>query len=294
MTRKLAIAVVHGMGRQRKQHPDETGQLTYSARLHERLRAAVGTHRFDAEIAWREVFWADIVQKRQDEFEQAMRKVSSFGMLRSYAMHRLADAANYFPPREKRRSAYEAVHQRIDLTLADLDRDVPEGTPLLILAHSLGCHMMSNYIWDVTHGYRERPTPFQRFETLSGMLTFGCNIPIFTFSLEEVQPIAFPGNPARRSDPWWRNYYDRHDPLGFPLAPLSGGYEELCSRGELADYQVNVGWRLLQSWNPWCHNGYWHDRGFAQKAAWFVEELLDLPIAEAMERPQSDVSANMP
>ncbi|MDJ0826461.1 MAG: hypothetical protein QNJ16_13235 [Rhodobacter sp.] len=274
MSRRLAVAVIHGMGAQRKTHPDDSAAPSFSADLRKRLRVEMGEHRFDAEVAWREVFWAKELQDRQDAYAAAMRRVSRFGPLRRFVMHRLADAAAYYPSKRSD-STYEKVHRRIDRVIEELEADVAPDAPLLIAAHSLGGHMMSNYIWDLQAGHRTRPTAFQRLESLGGMLTFGCNIPVFIFSHGTIEAIAYPGaDRGRMVRPWWRNYYDADDPLGYPLTPVGGGYAALAGAGEMQDYRINAGSWLLHSWNFLSHNGYWDDRGFARRVAAFIDEIM--------------------
>ncbi|MDJ0629143.1 MAG: hypothetical protein QNJ44_12870 [Rhodobacter sp.] len=273
MSKKLAVAVIHGMGAQKKAAPDDSAALSFSADLHKRLRVEIGEHRFDNEIAWREIFWAQELQDRQDAYEDAMRRVSSFGPFRRFVMHRLADAAAYHPS-DSARSTYEKVHRRIDGVIEELEEDVAPGAPLLVAAHSLGGHMMSNYIWDVTKGRRPRGTAFQRLESFAGFATFGCNIPVFIFSHSDVQPIDFPGADRERMvTPWWRNYYDKDDPLGYPLVPIDGGYAALARAGEMQDVKVNVGWPFLRA-TVLSHNGYWDDRGFARRIGDFIDEVM--------------------
>ncbi|NNE42347.1 MAG: hypothetical protein HKN14_15675 [Marinicaulis sp.] len=53
---------------------------------------------------------------------------------------------------------------------------------------------MSNYLYDVMKKPASRPTDFQRLKTMGGLITFGCNIPLFTFAYRpnKVFPIEFP------------------------------------------------------------------------------------------------------
>ena len=84
--------------------------------------------------------------------------------------------------------------------------------PLVVLAHSIGGHIMSNYIWDIQ---KKRPivepgaNKFERMETLAGIITFGCKIPLFTFALKDIVPITLPGGVK------WLNYFDPDDVLGY-------------------------------------------------------------------------------
>lgn len=88
--------------------------------------------------------------------------------------------------------------------------------------------------------------------------------------------IAYPGTKlpkAKRARPWWLNFYDPDDILGFPLAEIGPRYEALARRGELEDKPINAG-GLAQWWNPLSHNGYWKDDDLAEPLAVFLRRLL--------------------
>ncbi|MBD3678348.1 MAG: hypothetical protein HUJ27_08090 [Rhodobacteraceae bacterium] len=275
MAKSLAVAVVHGMGRQKKDNPGNSAALSFSAKLHRRMREEMGKDQFDEKIAWREIFWADVLQPRQEDYERRMRRQSPFGPLRRFVMHKLSDAASYYPHLTPDGSTYQQVHERIDNVLHELEGDVEPGAPLLIMAHSLGGHMMSNYIYDMGKGRRPVPKGFRSLETFAGLFTFGCNIPVFVFACKKAVPIGFPGaKPERRLKPWWRNHYDAQDPLGYPLGPIGDGYEDMVKDREIEDVKVNVGFPIIQSWTFLSHNAYWNDRRFAKRAVRFAEDIM--------------------
>lgn len=274
MPKKLAIAVIHGMGRQHKDTPADTAALSFSRKLHRNVRNRMGPQDFDRDVAWREVYWADVLQPRQNAYEAAMKRHFPFGWLRRFVMHKLSDAASYYPKEDPNGSTYKAVHDRVARTLADLQADVPDGTPLVILAHSLGGHIMSNYIYDTTRPNSPVPPGFQKFASFAGLLTFGCNIPVFVFACDEVVPIDFPGATTPPVSPWWRNYFDRSDPLGYPLGPLGGQYLQKILGREISDYTVNVGFPLIENMTALSHNAYWADRGFARTVTNYLRDVL--------------------
>ena len=93
---------------------------------------------------------------------------------------------------------------------------------------------MSNYIYDMTKQNPSSPRPpgFRGLRSMAAFVTFGCNIPIFTFAypVGNVKPIAYPGVDIAAGDrlaKWWRNYYDKDDVLGYPLRPTSPHYAAL-------------------------------------------------------------------
>ena len=111
----------------------------------------------------------------------------------------------------------------------------------------------------VPHGNNQ----FESMKTVKGFITFGCNIPLFTFALPKIVPITLPAGAT------WRNYYDPDDVLGYPLKPLSTDYASTVED----DIAVNVG-GFFSSWNPMSHTGYWTDNDFTKPVAKFLSGLL--------------------
>lgn len=267
MTRKIAVAVIHGMGRQEKNDPDNSAALSFSVKLHKQVRKRWGREAFDAEVAWREIYWADVLQPRQDEYLAAISRATRKKWMRQFVLSNLTDAAAYRQSTDVNDNTYDAIHEKVKRTIAELEDDVSDGAPLVVLAHSLGGHVMSNYIYDMASSIRRgapnAPTPFQQFRRMAGLVTFGCNLPVFTFAIprDKIVPIAYPGTdipPDRRLKPWWRNYYDKDDVLGYPLRHISDKYMALHTSGEMKDYAIDTGWFPID-WTVLSHNAYWRD-----------------------------------
>ena len=104
------------------------------------------------------------------------------------------------------------------------------------------------------------------------MITFGCNIPLFTFAYEDVKPIKFPAeqleDPAR-SKSQWLNFYDPDDLLGYPLKPINDAYDAVVK----SDLPINAG-SIFTSWNPLSHGGYWTDNDFTNPVSEFIADFL--------------------
>ncbi|MQY41600.1 hypothetical protein GG681_03025 [Epibacterium sp. SM1969] len=274
MGQKLAVAVIHGMGSQGRR-PPQSYELSFSTQLYWGLRQILGDEVFE-NVVWREVFWADILQRRQEDYQRHLieQEGARWPKSRSFVMNRLTDAAAYRRDEDGSRT-YRRIHCRIARTLRELERLTDGDTPLLVLAHSLGGHIMSNYIYDIAHK-QAMFTPkssFQAGETLTHFVTFGCNIPIFTFNQprQKVTPISNPGlrvapDAGRKVAPWWININDRDDVLGMPLAPSAPAYQGMVDRGELKEDWIRVlpaGLGRL----PFAHNLYWRDKGFQHRIA---------------------------
>lgn len=278
MAKKLAVAVIHGIGSQGETKPPKTDQLVFSRELRDRTARELGQSQFDANVAWREIFWSDILQERQNAYLAGIKRRTRGDKMRSFILCNLADASAYRKTGDPNDTTYEDIHARVKETIKDLEGDVEPHSPLIVLAHSLGGHIMSNYIYDAVKTPALTPTRFQQLKTMGGFVTFGCNIPLFTFAYRpnKVFPIKFPGTdlPAdKRFLPWWLNFYDKDDVLGYPLKDIGPNYARLIDRNELRETAINAG-GALSFWNPLSHNGYWRDDDFYRPLTRFLKKFL--------------------
>ncbi|MEM9421276.1 MAG: hypothetical protein AAF986_02015 [Pseudomonadota bacterium] len=278
MAKKIAVAAIHGIARRAPKRPSSSLERTFSDALYKKVRARLGRRTMEQKIAWREVFWSDVLSARQERYLQEISGLTNYDRIRQFLVSGIADAAAFQPHQNKAQSAYNLIIGRVRETFAALDEDTDDNVPLIVLAHSFGSHIYSSFVWDLQQGRLNPPTPFQRMETLGQLVTFGSNIPLFTFACapEDVHPIKFPGRKLvsqKRVTPWWLNYYDKDDVLGFPLGPIGPRYEAMVAKGELQDVQINAG-GILSSWNPLSHERYWTDRQFTRPVADILREWL--------------------
>ena len=295
----LGVLVIHGMGDQRADFADPM--------IRELSRRIEGLGGDPAAICWEPVFWADVLEGCETAL---LRELSAggdldYGDLRHFIVHSLGDAIAYqqVPQARQQVNVYQEIHRRVAECVRRLRRRTREGkpasapdVPLVILAHSLGCHIMSNYVWDVQSAAMKRTrsasggtrgsapaTPLERMESLAAIVTFGCNLPLFTLAYNELKPIGFPPRTLKRHFPKgtpseaikraakWVNYYDPDDVLAYPLKPLSAAYDRTVS----ADVAINVG-SPVASWNPMSHLQYWTDNDFTKPVAALVHGVLKL------------------
>ena len=109
-------------------------------------------------------------------------------------------------------------------------------------------------------------------EKLAGIVTFGCNIPLFTFAYEDVVPIEFPPSTLPqylKKKAKWMNYYDPDDVLAYPLKAINPAYNAVVKK----DIPINVG-GIFSSWNPLSHSDYWTDNSFTKPVAKLVSSFL--------------------
>ncbi len=277
--KELAVIVTHGMGSQK----EGFANALISEVSHRLDRARKDSRR----VAWKQVLWSDLTEDRQQDY---LRRAIDAGGIewrrsREFVVSALGDASAY--QRVGEGGTYFAIHRRIALAIHELYEVSLGGKPkpLVIVAHSLGGHIFSNYIWDMQHPRNrlaneiavdkskavELP-PFERMKWLAGIVTFGCNIPLFTFALDDVTPIEFPP-PALREDlkakARWLNFFDPDDILGYPLRPISEGYRQVVDR----DVIIEVGNAVLGA-TPASHTAYWTDNDFTRPLASFLATFL--------------------
>jgi hypothetical protein len=251
-----------------------------------------------AEVCWEPVLWAPVLADREKQLLDDLGRGGEmrWNSLREFVVNALGDAIAYqrVPGSEDRLNTYEAIHSTVALRLHELRErirrdqpaDAPE-VPLVVVAHSLGCHIISNHIWDTRHAKRRRepihPNPFERIETLAGIVTFGCNIPLFTLAYQELHTFEFPQTglihyfkpgttPAQlERAARWINLYDPDDVLGYPLKTLSADHAEAVSQ----DVPVNAG-NLAVGATPFSHSKYWECDEVTHTIANLLRGLLQL------------------
>jgi hypothetical protein len=254
MTKDAAVVTIHGMG--------ET-QPGYSADLVDRLKKALGED--SKRISWQETYYQDLMQQNQEAVWRRMRNRDlDWTRTRRFVLYGFSDAASLASGKELAGSTYERAQIRIANCLDKAYDDLGSTLkPVLIIAQSLGCHVISNYVWDaqsdqpvagIWRGGEGIGAPagstqdqFHRLQSLRCLVTTGCNIPIFVAGNDEIVPFERP-TPSFR----WYNYYDDDDVLGWPLKPLSPGYRSIVTE----DIEVQDG-GLTASWNPFSHVNYW-------------------------------------
>jgi hypothetical protein len=270
---KLAIAVIHGMGSE-----DQFFSVELKHRITEEyINAEEG--RLEDDLIFQEIYWGDLVKDQQQAFlkKANYKNDLTYLNLRELFVDHLGAALAY------RTSMYEAIHERVKTNLAKLcthRRVDPEATPLVILAHSFGSVVMSDYIYDMqkkqaesAEGKIDGTSGFEQFNTLAGFITFGT--PMALYSLQQdssfEKPIKIVGSslPDKiKERVKWTNYYDKDDIIAYPLKGINETYNSLVE----GDYEINVG-SAATSWNPACHNGYWEDKDFYKPVAAYFAEL---------------------
>ncbi len=296
----IAVVVVHGI---------RTDGAGYSSLFQEDVMSRL-TRSQRERVEWREVFWGDVTRGNQRAyFERAKSraKLAYRGLRWEFVLQGLGDAASYIRTRNTGGAAYHKIQDRLTAALDQLD--VPDlGDRLLVLVgHSLGCQIISSYVWDRNRLKHESAkttgenaaasdepavdepavdeSAFRRLDTLAGIVTLGSNIPLFTFAFDpkRVIPItrarapgeraAFPGRalaPEVAAKARWLNFFSPFDVLGYPLKPLNPAYDQAVD----ADIAVWSGRWMF--WHPLrAHVGYWRNRTVINKTARMLKGLLE-------------------
>ncbi len=268
MANNIAVLTIHGMG------DTERG---YSDDIRKKLSRALGSKW--GHVHFGEIYYQDIFQDHQKKLFDRYKKNDDIDWirLRRFLLYGFSDAAGFERQASLPNSAYEQVQNNV---LDEIDAaydEVGEEGKVVIVAHSLGCHIISNYIWDAQcksasqgawcdGGFEDSPPgsgldKFRRLKTLKYLYFSGCNIPIFIAGIPQskIQSIT---SSSRGYSFKWKNFYDPDDALGWPLKNLNTRAGKQSYKTEVnEDSAINVG-GVMTMWNPLSHNVYWKDKHF--------------------------------
>lgn len=272
--KKLGILLIRGSG--------DSGfkrQEKFIDRLNKRLRKK----NIDPDtIGYKIVDWYAPLQEQQDKlmdrlFNAANIKVKS-RLIRKLLLSNIADLITYGgKPDRSEGKAYKETHKLVHDSIEELKNQLPEKAPLIILASSMGTEIMNDYILDRQKKDVADPyagSPFERLETLTGLFTFGNNIPIFaaSFDVDTLKPIQFPlpGLEEKFKEiAVWENYYDKNDPLGYPIKFINQHY----SHANVTDIQLGVG-NPLSFWNILSHFGFWTSNKVEKRISDYIRVVV--------------------
>jgi hypothetical protein len=273
---EVIVLAVHGMG---------DTQEDFAADLEARLAGKLGADW--SKVYFDSIYYQGVFQRNQERVMTAMAEAPLDGIaLRKFVLYGFSDAAGLERQAEKANRPYQQVQAIIRETLKRAYEFLGGPRPVVLIAQSLGCQVMSNYLWDAQkraprRGVWRAPRTkrgtalddFLRLKALRYFYTTGCNIPIFLagFPEEDIRAVKVDsGGYAFR----WKNYYDPDDVLGWPLRPLSASYAEAVQ----ADVAMNAGGSLLGhmafGWNTLSHLKYWQDDEVLDPLAADIRTLL--------------------
>ena len=271
MNKRVGVLFVHGLGAVPEDFAHDSIQ-----ELRERV-AGRGLNR--DEIAWQSVYWHPLLSEKENRLwvDLSAQNDLNWAKLRKFFINAFGTVTSYRSSGDRPGSMYQAIHGMVNESLKELREKLGgQDKPLLVIAHSFGSVIISDYIWDRQRGRdqaRFGTSAFERMETLSGMVTLGSNIPLFTVDSDRIAAIDFPppGLPAAlEKKAKWLNLYDSDDVLGWPLRDLSESYAKVVSE----DIEVSVG-NILTSWNPTNHAAYWTDDSVIKPTLYLLSSVLE-------------------
>lgn len=255
---RQAVIFIHGIGKQ---------QVGYSGKLEDHLHNTLSDFLGgeDHKIIFKEVLWAPILQRHQNELWKRVKKGDGKNdldmvKLRKFMVGFAGDAIAYQND-EIGRNIYNAIHKTITDELTSIKNELgDEEFELTVVAHSLGTVIASNYLYD-------------NKDTIQAVNFFTLGSPIaiwllrygdFTTAVSTVE--------VSRPNGVWINILDDEDIVGYPLRPINAAYKAAVDM----DYITEIG-GLLSAGTPISHVGYWDDRNvykpIAKKLAMDYERI---------------------
>ncbi|MCH7499180.1 MAG: hypothetical protein IH886_04110 [Nitrospinae bacterium] len=264
--KNVALITLHGMG---KEKPN------YYSGLEEGLNKRLGDDW--NKVSFQNINYASILQGPQDELWRDMigtpENDIDATILRKFLLYGFGDAGSLEYSAHRKKEKYLAVQKEIQNALehALLDFEKDTSRPVVIIAQSLGCQVISNYLWDAGKGknifentddIEPAKLKFLKLKSLKQLVTTGCNIPLFIGGISDRKCFKKPNSDFR-----WDNYYDPDDALGWPLRQLGDSFSIVN------DHDINSG-GFLTSWNPLSHGQYWSDADVIKPLANKLKEFL--------------------
>lgn len=260
MPKTIALVTIHGMG--------DTAR-DYYTEFYDVIKKSLGKATWD-KVIFKPLYYQDILQGNEEAIFNRMRDQIDWMKLRRFLLYGFSDAASLEYKKEAIGSPYFLTQQMIMHAMDELfEESGQQEIPVIVLAQSLGCQVISNYIWDAqktsasagvwsaarNDGVADGSPQdnMRRMRSLQRFYTTGCNIPIFVSGHKIIAAIS-PPVPSFK----WHNFFDEDDVLGWPLQPLSPSYDKLVE-----DISINAGGgvigTIVKSWNPFSHEQYWTD-----------------------------------
>lgn len=261
MSKKLVILTIPGIG---------SHQPGYSEELIRKIdKFSIGTA-LESNYTLIETipFSVTEIDKNQQALYRRMISDNELGgllSLRKFVLEAFGDAVTFEQGSCDSDSNYHKIHHYLRNQIEDANQliNTYSDAKLVIIAASMGVHILSTYIWDADHSKgifsKNGANELQNLKNLSCLFSIGCNIPLFISGKKEHEVVPFePRNEMFK----WDNFYDKDDVLGWPLSPINSHYDKLVN-----DYQINTG-QYIGS-----HLRYWKNKDFTEL---LVKRLIQL------------------
>jgi hypothetical protein len=270
MKKKIGVLLIHGAGK------SQFGpQIKFVEKVEKQFKKQ---NIVMDDFAFEHVDWYEPTQTIQEKLWSRLnsKKQVRARKIREFILYLVSDMIAYTGTPNRESENYFKTHELIYQSIRNLEEQLEENAPLVIIASSLGTTLINDYIWDRQKNESNDAwlnTPFQRFETLCGFFMFGNNIPLFItgYDPDNWKPINFPSeklSPELQAYAEWINYYDGNDPLGFPLKNINHDFKN----STLVDKEINVG-SILLSWNLGSHLAYWKSKKLINKITSYLATI---------------------
>lgn len=263
MTKKIAVAVLHGIGDQTEDFSDVFSE-ELTKRFSQNLKPYFPAP--EAELVIQPIYWGSVFNEKENEIWRKLSESAplDFAKLRQFVIHFFGDAIAY-QPSVNHNPNYIKVHEVYARGLRKLSEVAGPDAPLFIVAHSLGTVITSNYFYDLQYITERIPdsikqeikeTPLEKGDTLTGFYSLGSPLALWSLRYADFdKPITVPSPNLDTYHPGvcgsWINMYDKDDVFGFPLKPLNEAYNQAV----FEDFEINSG-NKISSWTPLSHMYY--------------------------------------
>lgn len=212
-------------------------------------------------LVFKPIYWGGELQDQKEHLWEIIRKGElSEELIRKLMIYYLGDVIAY-QPLENKDCFYQKIKSKVAEGLHLLATEAGKDAPLCVIAHSLGTIIASDYFVNLQHSNSPKatPNPLEAGETLRWFYTLGSPLAMYSLRYQKlvdpeggVEQISF-GVPVKV--PTWKNFYDKNDLIGYPVAHLN----ELYEASGVQDITVEAG-NILTKWNAASHTQYWSNR----------------------------------
>ncbi len=263
MTKKIAVAILHGIGNQNEDFSDLFIEVL-TKRFSQQIKPFYATP--EKELIIQPIYWGSVFNERESHLWQRLNKEDNldFKQLRQFVIHFFGDAIAYQPVADHNPN-YTKVHEVYARGLRKLSEVAGEDAPLFVIAHSLGTVISSNYFYDLQFISEEisedvlrnmKKTPLEKGETLTSFYTLGSPLALWGLRYADFdKPIQVPSPHLKdhysEIQGKWVNMYDKDDVFGYPLKTINDSYD----RAIAVEKEINSG-GIISSSTPLSHNNY--------------------------------------
>ncbi len=279
MAKKIAVLVVHGVVVDKAWFikvgkTDKANRLAMIDILKEKFDTKTAPGASD-NLVFEHVEYVDILQQNERELLKDLQREDGKSIIKSFVLDFGGDAIAYQPVKNEP-SIYTEIHNRIRTGLQTLrEKTIDEETPLVIISHSLGTVVVTDYLYDTQAS--DKISKLEKGETLVNLYTMGSPLALWALRYGEwkkkhfTKPLTVPHpfikNKLNIDTKGWSNIYNKKDVIGYPLQLLNEPYKHA-----VIDNEIPVG-SWLSSWNALCHLDYWKDGKVTDK---IVDDLIAL------------------